>query len=352
MSRTLAQLLGKPEQMVSAAISKLEELAGLPSEDLRLLSENRRITKKKTAQLGLDPEDTTGEELYHSSLLRYRNDSRRIDKAIGITSESTFDEKLNKAISLVSHAIGHREVWTVKARSARQLLRDCPSKRLMKQYSYRSLDSMLRREDVASLLLAAPYLESATWQNDFRKAAAKLTSTDYTMQPLSFVRLPEAKLANIDGPRTDTAISRLAGAAAVWPSRRTDKADTLSLAMMLAGGIEDLGVSFDMASFSAVHPALRWWTEAPHLLSLHGDDTVSLNLKDVALNHLKATAYPERLLEHGQRSLWQELKGRYQNYSKEITEALPEIEAGLGRQMAAGADTLLPTHLATEAVEA
>src|SRR5947208_2061243 len=103
MSKTLARLLGKSEKEVVAAISKLEALCGYPSEDVRLLAENKQKLRAKTMQLGLDPDDTTDEELYYALLGRFSRDSQTIDKALGVNDSTKLDERIDKAIQLVNH---------------------------------------------------------------------------------------------------------------------------------------------------------------------------------------------------------------------------------------------------------
>ena len=70
MSKAVANLLGKTEKEVAKAILTLEKLCGQPSEDIRLVNASRQKIKNKTSQLGLDPNDTTGPELYHALLAK------------------------------------------------------------------------------------------------------------------------------------------------------------------------------------------------------------------------------------------------------------------------------------------
>jgi hypothetical protein len=64
MSKNLAHLLNQPEALVELAINKLEHLNGYESTDVRLLAEINNKVRTKTKELGLDPDDTTGPELY------------------------------------------------------------------------------------------------------------------------------------------------------------------------------------------------------------------------------------------------------------------------------------------------
>ena len=68
MSKLLSDLLGAAEPMFSLAIKQLEADSGNPSADIRLTAEITGKVYLKTQELGLDPDDTTGRELYHALL--------------------------------------------------------------------------------------------------------------------------------------------------------------------------------------------------------------------------------------------------------------------------------------------
>ncbi len=351
MSSILAQTLGRSEQAVTTAINKLEKLAGSPSEDLRLLSENKTALRNKILRLGLDPDDTTGEELYGAILQKYEIDSQSLEKTIGIQADSEFDKKISRAIELTKLIAGQQEAWALKAASARKLLRTCQPKRLMKQLNYRSLDSMLKREAIDKLLLTAPFCESMTWQKFFHQTAAKFDTADYTVQPIKLVILPESKFSQLAGPSSGITTSNLAAATAIWPASNLQKADTLGLALSLIGGMEELGAEINLNRFSALHPALRWWNNSERLLFVDGGETVSLNLRDAAINHLQNLDYASRLQQHGQRSLWRELISRYKKYSHSISDLVPVIESELSGTIEQ-TSPVTPIRFATETVEA
>jgi hypothetical protein len=72
MSASLAQLLGKTDIAIGSFIGGMENMSGYPAEDNRLLSEVIAGSIVKVGDLGLDPADTTGRELYHALMIRYR----------------------------------------------------------------------------------------------------------------------------------------------------------------------------------------------------------------------------------------------------------------------------------------
>src|SRR3989304_1942100 len=98
MSAHLSKLVGKAEEEVAQFINRMEDRFGYPSVDVRLLAEINQIAKQKVAELGLDPHDTTGEELYHALCAKFDRDSRQIDRAIGISSGMNLDQRISRAL--------------------------------------------------------------------------------------------------------------------------------------------------------------------------------------------------------------------------------------------------------------
>ena len=77
MSRVIADIIEHPESVVSKVISSLEAKNGFPSHDVRHYADSHQKSRIKIAELGLDPDDTTPEELYRSLLIKFQADARR-----------------------------------------------------------------------------------------------------------------------------------------------------------------------------------------------------------------------------------------------------------------------------------
>ena len=92
MSRALAQLLGVAEPGLRLQLQRLERAAGVPSADIRLSIEIANQTRDKIRELGLDPHDTTGPELYAALKARLNDDEIRVRKALCLSdATSTVD---------------------------------------------------------------------------------------------------------------------------------------------------------------------------------------------------------------------------------------------------------------------
>ncbi len=336
MSKTLSRLLGRSEEEIAAAVSKLEASFGYPSHDVRLLVEVNQAVRDKIASLGLDPKDTTEQELYHALLAKFAATAGQVDKALGLKIDSDFDSRLSRAIGVAKLLTGNAQVWALKPSAAKNLLHSLPPKKLMGQLHYRSSISMLKHENIGELYLLAPYAESNTWQNELSKTAARLASNNYGLYPVNFVHLRAARCHNFIEPTGLNVYNKLTGSAGLWPSKKLTNAPVITMVLMLLQSVTELGASIDKKALAAVHPALQWWNNNDYLVSAPAGRPVSLNVNDVAHNHLNSASHENSAAQHGAKELWAELAGRYQSLASEMQQAAEnEVEKLMPAALAA-----------------
>lgn len=322
--RNLAVLLGKTEQELHQNIGKLEQMCGFPSEDVRIMAESKSQLRHKLGQLGLDPDDTTGPELYHALLAKYDKDAATVDRVLGVSVQTSSEQKLDKVCQLLDHTLHLRQTWVLKSTVAKQLLAANPPKKLMKSLGYRSVDSFLKREDIAAALLAAEQIESASWQKRMQSKIHKLPSTNFELRTPQVVKL-SSKLPSMEA---GVVVSQLAGAAAMWPN--SYDMPTLTMALMLADGLAQIGEQQERLSLDPAHIALKWWTDAEHLVFDDNGQPVSLNFKDIATNHLQAHAYGQHSNQNGHQAMWAQLMERYKNYIDELPQEIESVPQKAG----------------------
>lgn len=311
MPAGLSRMLGKPKKEVAQFIAQMEDEYCYPSQDVRLLDETVQAVNKKISGLGLDPGDTTSEELYHSLLAKFDCDAATIDKALGVSPSTGFESRLSRAIDITKHAVGEPEIWALKPSAAKRQLQDQPPKKLTRLMHYRSVESMLKRENIGQLYLLSAQAESQSWQNNLAKAIAHLPSSDYGVQTINFVRLPTDKIDTITAPPDLNVCNKLTASVALWPSSTLAKSPVITMALLLIQAIQKLGVPASAKSLFSVHPALAWWSKMEHLISPHLDQPISLNIHDVSHNHQNSLSYKLSSSSHAARALWEELAERY-----------------------------------------
>jgi hypothetical protein len=186
MARVLAELLGAVEPAFRQQIARLEQAAGLPSADIKLMMQVINETRAKIRELGLDPHDTTGQELYASLQERLRQDESRVRESLGVLTVSGPTEILDAVKSKLEHSTFERSSFVIKQSVMRLLLKKLQPKSTMKKLGYRSMDSMLKHEPVAQLLAASLLSESKEWHRKRLDAYKKLTASDFESKKICF----------------------------------------------------------------------------------------------------------------------------------------------------------------------
>lgn len=252
MSRILSQLLGKNEDQVSKVIGKLEALAGYPGEDIRLLADIRANSSRKINELGLDPSDTTGRELAAALNLKLKNDGLLLAKAVGADRIDSSDKLSKLLVDLAAPLAGSS--WTLKKHAARDLLEQAPPKKAMKVMGYRSVHSMLKREDLTEVYAAAVLLESPSWQHSFWKKHARLQPADFEIRNIEFKIMPSARWSALAGRTGLVSCVLPLGSAAVWPVPGHLLGHGLSLSVLLFEAVEALRVYGCALKFEQTNP--------------------------------------------------------------------------------------------------
>jgi len=192
MSRVLSQLMGVAEPTLCSQLQCLEQAAGLPGADIRLMMEIMNQTRGKIRELGLDPHDTTGQELYGALKAKLTKDEIQVRAALNMRADGTPQAVLEAACRYLQKLKLPTHTFVVKQSVVRTQLKKLQPKATMKKLGYRSLDSMLKHEPVAQLLAAASMVESTDWNRRRLEVYKKLKSRDFEVKKIGFL-MPAAK---------------------------------------------------------------------------------------------------------------------------------------------------------------
>jgi len=183
--------------MFTLSLQRLAVAAGAPDVDVRLTSEIARKAHMKQKELGLDPADTTGEELYHSLLALTQRHDEFLTKAIGGSDPLDTDDLLPRIIKTVKHLAIPKTCWAIKPSIAKKLLKDMPPKKIMKQLGYKSVDSMLKREKIVEIYGALRLVESPAWLNNFIASYKKLGPSDFETRDIQIISLTNKRWGDV-----------------------------------------------------------------------------------------------------------------------------------------------------------
>lgn len=192
MTRYLSSALGAEEPIFSQSVQQLERASGFPNADIRLTTDIQNRLRQKIAELGLDPADTTGPELYSALHERLRHDEALVRAVLSIETGTAPQDILQHIVAVVTQAQVPKQAFTVKQSVAKRMFRKRQPKHLMKKLGYRSLDSMLKHEPAACLYAAAVMTESKAWLVSFYEQYKALTPSDFEMRDIAVI-MPAGK---------------------------------------------------------------------------------------------------------------------------------------------------------------
>lgn len=163
---------------IQSPLKKLERMSGNPGYDVRMSAEIIGKTHMVVRSLGLDPNDSTADEVYAATnhLLKLHN--QFFIEHIGVDDDDP--NKIVEAVTRYIHKLHYpRTTCLAKASVIKKMLKTVPPKRSMKQLGYRSIDSMLKREPIAHVLGVAKHMEGKTWHKQYYKQYEKLRPIDF-----------------------------------------------------------------------------------------------------------------------------------------------------------------------------
>ncbi len=193
MSKVLAELLGIDDPLFTIGVQQLELASGQSGIDVRLYSEIISKSHQKLRELGLDPRDTTGLELYQALMELMKKHDEFLARRLGSSDPTDVKSILKNIESYANQLKMPKSVWALKPAVAKRLLRATPPKKVMKQLGYRSIDSMLKRESIAELYLALRFVESPDWLTAFTKKYKDLLPKDFETRDIEIIKMAGSK---------------------------------------------------------------------------------------------------------------------------------------------------------------
>jgi hypothetical protein len=190
MTRFLSEALEAKEPLFRHGLKKLEYSNGNPSTDIRLTCEVTNATKAKIKELGLDPEDTTAEELYEVLKQRSELDDQILVKrlrTLAATHVSAEAEPVAGMVIALNNLNHKKKCYALKLSRLKSLIKASSPKKTMKQLGYRSLDSMLKHEQPVLILAAATLYESHAWQKQLLDKYKKLKPSDFEERSINLI---------------------------------------------------------------------------------------------------------------------------------------------------------------------
>ena len=178
-------------------IADLERASGQRGKDVDLIGEIAGKMTLITKQLGLDPRDSTGKELYMALMSRMASDNARIANIIGAVDPDDVQRVVTNAVRVVEGMPIAKDCWVLKRSVAKKLLTAMPPRQLMKTLGYRSVTSMIKNEDIDELYTAIRFSEGPEWLLEYNKLFSTVKASDFESRKIRFVIMNHDKYAQL-----------------------------------------------------------------------------------------------------------------------------------------------------------
>lgn len=197
MGSVLRDLLDAKEPLFSLALQQLERASGQHGTDARLIGEIHEKANQGIRKLGLDHTDVTGREIYQALLARIAEHDKHLAKSIGGDDA----EDVQTLIPLMKSAVDAVDIpkgcWVLKKSKAKEMLRKMPPPKIMEHLGYRSVDSMLKNENLFEIYGALRFAEGPEWLNQFNELYKDLTPSDFESRTIEIVIMPHKRWADL-----------------------------------------------------------------------------------------------------------------------------------------------------------
>ena len=195
--KLISELLNAKEPLFSLSLKQLEKASGNKSVDIKLGTEIIDKAHKAMQELGFDHTDTTGEELFNALVLKVKKHDEHLAKSMGGSSEDSPSSLILKIKDRVESTDVNRQCWVLKKSVAKEFLRKTPPENIMKQLGYRSVDSMLKKENLSEIYGALRFAENGDWLNKFNENYESLTPSDFEQRDIEIVVMPYERWADV-----------------------------------------------------------------------------------------------------------------------------------------------------------
>lgn len=197
MAKILRDLLEAKEPIFSLSLRQLENASGGSASDVRLVGEIARKLRLATVALGLDPDDTTGRELYGAQLARMAYDNQRVAKLLGGADPDDIALMSPLIIKFVQKPEISSNCWVLRRSVAKKILKTMPPKKLMSHLGHRSVDGLLKHENIDELYVGLRFSEGDKWLRQHNQLLKTVRASDFETRPVSCLLLDYEKYANL-----------------------------------------------------------------------------------------------------------------------------------------------------------
>lgn len=197
MAKVLRDLLDAEEPIFSLSLQQLERASGHAGTDSRLIGTISQKMRAAVKHIGLDDHDSTDKEIYGAMLAQIERDNLRVTKLIGGSDPDDVTTNIPLIVKAVESMNINRRCWVLKRSVAKRLLASMPPKKLMAQLGYRSVESMIKHENIDEVYTALRFSEGPEWLNTYDELFKTVTPSDFEERDISIVVMDHDKYVDL-----------------------------------------------------------------------------------------------------------------------------------------------------------
>lgn len=197
MAKFLRDLLDAEEPLFSLSIAQLEKASGNQGADAKLIGDIIKMAHTNMRQMGLDPAETTGKELYHALLARVESDNARLAKILGASDPDDVAHMVPYMVAAAEKVKFPRKVFVLKRDKAKELIAKMPPRQLMKKLGYTKVEDMFAGEDFDEMYTALRFSEGADWLTEYDELFKHVTADDYEERDIRIIAMDHDKYADL-----------------------------------------------------------------------------------------------------------------------------------------------------------
>lgn len=222
--------------------NSLESANGHPVHDIRLSSEINNASRYKLKQLGLDPDDTTAQELYHVLQSKFHEDDKLLSRKLQTLAVTNYSLAANVSDGII-HALQElpesKRCFAIKMPVIKNIIKKIPPKKTMKKLGYRSLVSMIKHESGLNLITAAWLIEDDAWRRKLLDSYKKLKPSDFEsrkimIQSVNFKRWQSLETDVVESIKHNVLAFKELGAVVVLPLPKSAPNGAVTASLVIA----------------------------------------------------------------------------------------------------------------------
>ncbi len=373
MTKFLKIALGQHHPSFHQGILKINQISGKFNNDIYFTEKMSYLIRSKLRMLGLDPHDTTSEELYFALREKLKIDENSLTHNLRYLAANRISAEANLVDGLVlrlNQATEGMNLLSLRGGFLKTKLNQLPLKKTVKALGYRTKSSMFKREPMSLIYLSAEKFESLSTVESLRSELKNISINDLSYSPIIFKkdiksRFETSVMADFKSATIYLNDQALAGKGnlvkllievgeiintwvlkdrvldfvkfrddfsvfynfmlsdtSLLPNEFLDKfVSKFSDINMFNSILEDLDLEQQQSPLTRLDNKilhlsnLDFWSDTNYLLKVNHHQAVSFNVKDIVGDMINGVDFAYRSLSNAQQSLKKELINQYFSFS-------------------------------------